>query len=70
MVEQYPNPDSMAIMSDIDGLRPELRALVYEYGWIIVRDCYDGGDIENLAFDLQTWRERRQEAIAQGRWEP
>lgn len=60
-----PDPDSVAMMNHIDGMKPWLRALVREYGYMIIRDVLAEAegplDPFVLADQLQTWRERRQE---------
>jgi hypothetical protein len=61
-----PDPDSVLIMDHIDRMKPWMRALVREYGYLIIREILadaDGPlDPFQLADQLQTWRERRQEA--------
>lgn len=58
-----PNPDSVVIMRRIDGMSRPMRALVREYGYVIVRDMINEGytNAKELASLLQTWRECRQE---------
>ena len=60
-----PDPDAVAIMKHIDRMAPWMRELVREYGYAIIRAILDESDGEldpfNLADQLQTWRERRQE---------
>lgn len=57
-----PNPDSVELMAFIDGLEPDWRALVHEYGVTIVEALMDEGqDAEQAAYELTVWRERRQE---------
>lgn len=60
-----PDPDSVAIMAHIDRMKPWMRALVREYGYAIIRDLLAEADNAydpfQLADQLQTWRERRQE---------
>ena len=57
------NEDSIAVMRPIDDLRPGFRALVHEYGALIVLKMIAEGyeRPEELRPVLQTWRERRQE---------
>lgn len=55
-------------MDFMDRQKPEVRALIREYGFTIVTELYDGGSIDALKYDLEVWRERRQEAIANGHW--
>lgn len=59
------NPDSALIMGAIDAFPPELRALVYEYGFNIVVAMTEEGapDLAMLRWQLETWRNRRQEQI-------
>ena len=55
--------DSIAVMRPIDDLRPAFRALVHEYGAVIVLKMIGEGyeRPEELRPVLETWRERRQE---------
>ena len=57
------NPDSVAIMRQIDKMSKPMRALVREYGFRIVRDMIAEGcrDPFQLAELLEVWRERRQQ---------
>lgn len=58
-----PRVSSAEIMEKIDALDPEARALVYEYGFNIVAALIDeGGGLEAIAADLETWRQRKQAA--------
>lgn len=62
LLDEEPNPNSVAIMQDIDRMRPAMRALVREYGYKIVRDMIDDGyhDAEELGELLRVWRSRKQ----------
>lgn len=55
--------DAIQVMAPLDSLKPGFRALVHEYGAIIVlqmiAEGYDKPD--ELRPVLQGWRERRQE---------
>ena len=57
--------DSVAVMRPIDDLRPGFRALVHEYGAVIVLKMIGEGyeRPEELRPVLETWRERRQETV-------
>lgn len=66
MVE--PNPNSVEIMRHIDDMPPSVRALVHEYGYVIVAGLLnevigdnDDDPAEQLQFILENWRVRRQE---------
>ena len=54
--------DSEIIMTVIDALDPQFRALVYEFGFNIVTAMIEDGahNAEALRCDLETWRGRRQ----------
>jgi hypothetical protein len=56
---------SIEVMRPIDDLRPGFRALVHEYGAVIVlKMIAEGYDRpEDLRPVLETWRERRQEIV-------
>lgn len=56
------DPDSARVMAAIDSLSPKFRALVHEFGAVIVtRMIADGYDnAEQLRDVLTTWRDRRQ----------
>lgn len=58
------NPSSVEIMEFVDRLKPDMRALVYEYDYTIVHGMFADGwfDAEKLEPELIAWRERRQEA--------
>jgi hypothetical protein len=60
-----PDRDSIKVMQPIDDLRPGFRALVHEYGAVIVlKMIAEGYDRpEDLRPVLETWRERRQEIV-------
>ena len=49
-------------MAIVDAMPRRFRALVYEYGFVIVTclmaEADDGIDADNLASELVTWRER------------
>jgi hypothetical protein len=49
-------------MDEIDGIAPDLRALVYEFGYQIVAAMITFGYSSAAAIrsDLETWRKRRQ----------
>lgn len=59
------DPNSVAIMSRIDAMKPAMRALVHEFGFVIVAKSLDlagrSVNADALRSDLETWRERRQE---------
>lgn len=57
-----PDPNSAIIMSRIDRMSPDLRALVHEYGFRIVADLIDDGyrDALSMRSVLDGWRMRRQ----------
>lgn len=61
------DPNSIAIMSHLDRMRPAMRQLVHEFGFVIVTKMLEhaGGsvDAESLRADLEAWRERRQEQL-------
>lgn len=54
--------NSVSVMRPIDGLKPAFRALVHEFGAVIVlrmmADGYDNADALHKVLD--GWRERRQ----------
>jgi hypothetical protein len=56
--------DSDVVMRRIDRMPKKMRALVHEYGYVIVNAMIDDGynDPTELADLLTTWRSRRQEA--------
>jgi hypothetical protein len=62
--EPPPDPESRALMMRLDRLRPAMRALVHEYGAVIVLEMIAEGysDPEELRDTLETWRERRHAA--------
>ena len=66
------DPNSVAIMSKIDRMRKELRALVHEYGFVVVAQSIDDAGGPNnvsakaLRADLHAWRERLQEKLLGG----
>jgi hypothetical protein len=55
--------DSDVVMRRIDRMPKKMRALVHEYGYVIVNAMIDDGynDPTELADLLTTWRSRRQE---------
>jgi hypothetical protein len=54
--------DSEKIMSEVDRMKPAMRALVHAYGFVIVRNMIAEGhtDAKALRPILETWRQRRQ----------
>lgn len=60
-----PDRDSLAVMRPLDDLHPAFRALVHEYGAVIVLRMIAEGYMkpEQLRPVLETWRERRQELV-------
>jgi hypothetical protein len=54
-------------MAIIDAMPPIWRRLVHEYGFTIVNDFYSESTYQGALQDLETWRERRQEEIANKR---
>jgi hypothetical protein len=58
-----PDPNSLRVMSAIDAMPPEFRALVREFGFVIVdRMMADGySNPDELRTVLEGWRERRQD---------
>lgn len=58
-----PDPNSVVVMRAVDGMRPQMRALVREFGFTIVAQMMDEGyrNAKELRPVLETWRERRQE---------
>jgi hypothetical protein len=58
-----PNPTSAELMASIDCLSSDMRALVHEYGAVIVGQMLDDGyqNADELGDILRRWRERRQE---------
>jgi hypothetical protein len=59
-----PDPQSVRLMTWVDGQKPEMRALVHEFGLTIVDQMVAAGarNVAHLRRDLETWRERRQDA--------
>lgn len=57
-----PHPGSVEIMAVMDSLPHQMRALVHEFGLVIVCEMVDDGyhDAAELRDLLETWRERRQ----------
>lgn len=57
------DPDSARVMAAVDGMRPEFRSLVHEFGVVIVSRMVAEGydDADALKDVLETWRERRQD---------
>jgi hypothetical protein len=55
-----------AFMAVIDRLPADFRALVHEFGWVIVRDMRADGhrDAAKLRGELEAWRARKQAAWA------
>lgn len=55
--------NSIEFMEIMDRMPPNWRALVHEFGWIIVRDMRADGhrDAAKLREELEAWRERQQE---------
>jgi hypothetical protein len=53
-------------MAAIDRLPEDFRALVHEFGWIIVRDMRADGhrDAVKLRRELEAWRARKQDEWA------
>ena len=62
-LELEPSPVSVAIMDHIDSMRPAMRALVREFGYVIVRDMLADGysNARELRGLLEVWRQRRQD---------
>jgi hypothetical protein len=58
----YIKPD--VVMRRIDRMPKKMRALVHEYGYVIVNAMIDDGYNDPTALEdlLVTWRSRRQEA--------
>lgn len=58
-----PDPNSVLIMKTIDRMSPAMRALVREFGFVIVSEMIDEGytNARELKPLLETWRSRRQE---------
>jgi hypothetical protein len=54
-------------MAIVDRMKPEMRALVHEFGFEIVHGMLADGwnDAEKLRPELEAWRERQQEAWLQ-----
>jgi hypothetical protein len=57
--------DSEKIMSEVDRMKPAMRALVHAYGFVIVRNMIAEGyrDANALRPVLETWRQRRQQEL-------
>lgn len=56
-----PNYDSLAIMSEIDHMPAKWRALVHEFGFVIVRALRQGGlSADDAEFELLMLRDRKQ----------
>lgn len=56
-----PNHDSALLMSEIDRMPAKWRALVHEYGFVIVRALRQGGlAVEDAEFELMNLRDRKQ----------
>jgi hypothetical protein len=70
--ENPPPPDafSIEIMNAVDSLPPAWRRLVHEYGFKITLAMYEESTVQGAQDDLETWRERRQEAIGRCDWGP
>jgi hypothetical protein len=63
-----PKPESVEMMTWIDGRSRPTRKLIHEFGFVIVGEMIaDGfdGSVGELLDILTTWRERRQEAWLQ-----
>jgi hypothetical protein len=59
------DPNSQKVMAAIDKMKPAMRALVHEYGFLIVHNMIADGYRDPVALRplLETWRQRRQEAL-------
>lgn len=57
-----PRSDSVEIMVAIDRMPKGFRALVHEFGYVMVREmiAFGATDAKNLRRDLEGWRVRRQ----------
>lgn len=54
-------PSSAEIMAQIDAMPKAWRALVYEFGFLIVRDMRDDVDsVRDARTALSAWRQHRQ----------
>ena len=62
----HADPNSLRVMAPIDKLHAGFRALVHEYGAVIVLQMMAQGysDPDELRPVLETWRERRQAECA------
>lgn len=60
-----PDPNSVAVMAAVDALPKTFRRLVHEYGARIVTEIYttDTRNARVALKQLETWRERRQQAL-------
>jgi hypothetical protein len=60
------NDGSRNIMGEIDRMTPAMRRLVHEYGFSIVHAMREDGYTNARALEpiLETWRERRQQELA------
>jgi len=59
------DPDSVKVMAAIDAMTPPFRALVHEFGAVIVSRMIGEGyaNANELRDVLNTWRHRRQEEL-------
>lgn len=58
-----PDPESSLNMRAVDSLSSDFRALVHEFGLVIVAKMINDGyeNAQELRGLLETWRERRQQ---------
>lgn len=55
------DPECVEMMQAVDEMPPEWRALVHEYGGLVVREMYDDGtDVLYAEVMLEQRRERKQ----------
>jgi hypothetical protein len=62
ILDDPPSENSAAIMDAIDAMEPEWRALVHEFGVVIVSEIMgEANTVEEGREMLNYWRSRRQE---------
>ena len=61
--EPPPRTDSVKLMAWVDKRTPAMRALIHEFGLVVVADMYTDGHTRaaELRPILESWRSRRQE---------
>jgi len=65
-----PNADAVEIMAQVDAMPAAHRALVHEYGLVIVRHLAESMSTKEMRSFLVAWREMKQQEIANADYRP